>query len=564
MHSTPAPLRLSPGQRVAATFGGTLIVLVFGALAYHGAARERDTRAAVNNSRGVIEELHKAIGLTVDAETGQRGYLLTRRAEYLEPYSRARDSVQASLTTLRELTEDDVPAQRARVDSLAFLLGGKFDELEETLAVARADGVPAALRIVGTGRGRERMDQARAMAQAIGNHERDELERLDLRAARYENGLLATLALGTALATLVSLLLNGVLERYGASQARFAAALEGAYAQLEEQQVELELQNEQLQEQSGELEAQNEQLHLVTSELEERTEAAEAANVAKARFLAAMSHDLRTPLNAIAGYVDLLEMGVRGPVSEAQVADLQRIRHSGRRLLAMINDILSFARIEAGRVEVHPEPVPLEPVLREMESSFLPQLASRGLQYDCLPSPRPLVVQADPEKMQQVVLNLVTNAIKFTEPGGRVTLSCEEDGDGVLVRVRDTGRGIPPEKLPGIFEPFVQVDREKTAQEHQGVGLGLAISRELARAMGGDLTAESTAGRGSCFTLRLPKAAAGPDRRPSPGAADDRGEGDGATPDKGDVEAGSALSVGVPVAEAPGSRADPPQGLTRS
>ncbi|HEX6861775.1 MAG TPA: HAMP domain-containing sensor histidine kinase, partial [Thermoanaerobaculia bacterium] len=306
------------------------------------------------------------------------------------------------------------------------------------------------------------------------------------------------------------LLLNSMLARYGASQERFSAEVERANRLLEEQQVELELQNEQLSDQSAEMEAQNARLQLLADELAARTEAAEAANLAKARFLAAMSHDLRTPLNAIGGYVDLLEMGVRGPVNEAQSGDLQRIRHSARRLLAMINDILGFARIEAGHVEVRPEAVPLDAAVREMESSFLPQAAERGLEYAFVPGADGVIVHADPEKMQQVLLNLVTNAIKFTEPGGRVTLGYEVEGDAVLIRVRDTGRGIAPDKLPGIFEPFVQVDRERTDAAHQGVGLGLAISRELARAMGGELSAESAPGEGSTFTLRLLRAGAAP------------------------------------------------------
>ncbi|HYW13321.1 MAG TPA: ATP-binding protein [Longimicrobium sp.] len=232
---------------------------------------------------------------------------------------------------------------------------------------------------------------------------------------------------------------------------------------------------------------------------------AEEANRAKAEFLANMSHELRTPLNAIAGYADLLLLGVRGELSEAAQADVERMRRSGQYLLSLINDILNFARIEAGELQYQLESVPVAGLLADLEALVTPQVAQRGLAYVSADGPE-AHAWADAEKARQIVLNLVTNAIKFTEPGGTITVSCEAGADGVLIRVRDTGRGIPPEQIGLIFDPFVQVDRHLTAESQQGVGLGLAISRDLARGMGGDLAAESTPGQGSTFTLRLPAA----------------------------------------------------------
>jgi len=228
-----------------------------------------------------------------------------------------------------------------------------------------------------------------------------------------------------------------------------------------------------------------------------------------------MSHDVRTPLNAITGYLDLLELGIRGPVNEAQLRYLQAIRSSGQRLLALFNDILHFARIEAGRMEVRMEPIPVDDAIRELELSFRPQVEARTLRYTyegCGPA---LQVEVDAERLAQIVLNLVTNATKFTEPGGAIMISSIADPGHVTIRVRDTGRGIPAEKLSSIFEPFVQVDRNLTDPGSRGVGLGLAISRELARAMGGDLTVESAPGRGSCFSLVLRRASDVP-RRAAP------------------------------------------------
>jgi PAS domain S-box-containing protein len=243
-------------------------------------------------------------------------------------------------------------------------------------------------------------------------------------------------------------------------------------------------------------------------------EAAEAANRTKSEFLASMSHELRTPLNAISGYAELLLMGVRGPLPDEAKADIERMRRSGQHLLSLINDILNFARIEAGQLSYNLERVPVAELLMDLEALVAPQVAQRGLAYQSRKGESGLAVLADAEKTRQILLNLVTNAIKFTEPGGSVKVSFHRADGGVRIRVRDTGRGIAPEQQARIFDPFVQIDRHLTAESQQGVGLGLAISRDLARGMGGDLGVASTLGEGSTFTLWLPSADA-------PGAGDE-------------------------------------------
>ena len=231
---------------------------------------------------------------------------------------------------------------------------------------------------------------------------------------------------------------------------------------------------------------------------------AEAANAAKAIFLTTMSHELRTPLNAVSGYVDLLEMEVRGPVTDLQREDLRRIRRASQHLLVLINDILNYARLEAGTVELHPTEVTLTDALSGMEALIAPQLQAKGVAYEYQPCDRTVRVRADREKLDQVLLNLVGNAVKFTDRDGRITLSCEVSGELAHVIVEDTGRGIPRGKLQSIFDPFVQVDRHLTSESQQGVGLGLAISRDLARAMHGDISVQSDAGKGATFVLTLP------------------------------------------------------------
>ena len=232
---------------------------------------------------------------------------------------------------------------------------------------------------------------------------------------------------------------------------------------------------------------------------------AEAANRAKAEFLAVMSHELRTPLNAIAGYTDLIDAGVRGPVTPEQRQDLARIRRSERHLLGLINDIMNFAQIEAGRVTFNLQPVSMRETLVTIEALTELLARAKGVSYTVLPCDSDIHVLADRDKVEQILLNLVSNAVKFTDRGGSIMIGCESDRSRVRVVVSDTGRGIPPHKLEAIFEPFVQVDKRFTRQT-EGVGLGLAISRDLARGMGGDLTVESTLAEGSRFTLSLPAA----------------------------------------------------------
>ena len=233
-------------------------------------------------------------------------------------------------------------------------------------------------------------------------------------------------------------------------------------------------------------------------------EAAEAASRAKGEFLAVMSHELRTPLNAIDGYAELMELGVRGPVTDEQRVDLARIRKSQKHLLGLINGVLNYSRVEAGAVRYSVEDIPVDEALATCEALVAPQLRAKRLAYEYRECDATLAVRADGEKLQQIVLNLLTNAVKFTEPGGRVVLECRESGADVRINVSDTGRGIARDQFARVFEPFVQVDAQLTRTQ-EGVGLGLAISRDLARGMGGDITVESTLRAGSTFTLTLPR-----------------------------------------------------------
>jgi signal transduction histidine kinase len=206
-----------------------------------------------------------------------------------------------------------------------------------------------------------------------------------------------------------------------------------------------------------------------------------------------------------------LASGAVGPVTEAQRHDLTRIHDASTYVLQLVTDLLTFSRVEADRMDVRVQPLRLADVVARAESVMEHLAAAADVTVEREAFDADCGVTADPARLQQVLLNLLTNAVKFTAPGGRITL-CTERADGLVrLHVRDTGRGIPAEAIEHIFDPFVQLEQPGEGAPRDGVGLGLAISRSLARTMGGDLTAASTVGEGSTFTVALPEADALPD-----------------------------------------------------
>jgi signal transduction histidine kinase len=232
---------------------------------------------------------------------------------------------------------------------------------------------------------------------------------------------------------------------------------------------------------------------------------AETASQAKTSFLGTMSHELRTPLNAIGGYVDLLLLGLRGPMNAAQEIDLGRIKRNQRHLLGLITDLLNFVRVGSGRISYDIVDVDVQEALASAVGLIDALIIQRGLVCDLQECAETLVARADPEKLQQILLNLLSNAVKFTPQGGYIIIDCKGFDTTVELRVSDTGIGIPSDKLEAIFDPFVQV-KAGFAGRDTGIGLGLAISRDLARAMSGELVVESELDHGSRFTLVLPRA----------------------------------------------------------
>ncbi len=252
----------------------------------------------------------------------------------------------------------------------------------------------------------------------------------------------------------------------------------------------------------------------LASEREARLEA-EAASQAKSDFLAIMSHELRTPLNAILGYSELMELGISGDLTEAMRKQVRRIRISAKHLLALVNDILDLAKVEAGTLAVSTVPAPVIDAITAAIALIQPDALEKNLELSIAPGSEELPAYiGDDERVRQILVNLLSNAVKCTASGGRISIDAAVSSPDprtrllprksyICIRVTDTGSGVPADKLEAIFEPFVQADSGPTRSQ-EGSGLGLTIGRRLARAMGGDLTVESGCEEGSIFSLWLP------------------------------------------------------------
>lgn len=235
-----------------------------------------------------------------------------------------------------------------------------------------------------------------------------------------------------------------------------------------------------------------------------RTEELERTQRLKDQLIATVSHEFRTALSAIGGYTELLTMGLRGPLSDEQKADMDRIQRANHHLAILVDDLLSYSKITAGQMVFQFENVLLVDALNGLVDLVAPQALARGIALDASGisnSPRTVMIHSDSERVRQIILNLLSNAVKFTRPGGVVSLDWSEDGRDAFVAVMDNGPGIPRDKHEAIFQPFVRLGSNTAIA---GSGLGLAISREMARALGGDVTVTSELGSGARFVLRLP------------------------------------------------------------
>jgi signal transduction histidine kinase len=503
-----ASRRLSQAQIVAAVAVPTLTVLLVGMLAL-SALREThgvtDLVARAHEASGLLGEIR---GRLVDAETAQRGYLLTGDESFLSPYALVRSDLEEHFTGLRLLTLDE--EQRRRLETLPALIEARLELIDENIALHQ-QGDPAVQDAARFMEARRRMEAVLGVIAEIDRSKDSLIVAREAAAVAKVRRLGAGVLLGALAAVLMALLTFLLLVRHARAREQLTSEVEGQNQQLQDQTLELEMQSEelgaqaaQLEETMAELEMSNDELQRLNEEAGSARRLAEEANLAKTEFLSAMSHELRTPLNAIAGYVDLMEAQVYGEVGDAQRIALERMRLNQKSLLVLINDILHYARIEGGHLEPEIDDVDAGELVTSLEPLIAPQVRQARLTCLVHPPPAGVRLRADRERTRQILLNLLTNAIKFTPEGGRIELACAQEGSSVSIRVSDTGRGIPADMVFKVFDPFVQVERNRHDSSVQGVGLGLAISRELAEQMGGAIAVESALGAGSTFVLTLP------------------------------------------------------------
>ena len=494
--------------KVVAASASAVLVLLVGAVAFIMTRLLDDAGGQATASRQTLAWVRLVEATLRDAEASVRGYVLTGDTTNLPAFAAANDSITAAIARVRRLVAAK-PAQRARVDTLAVLAGEKIAELARTVAVRREQDLAAASRLIQADESRHLSDAVARVAADLAANEFTELATRQT----IQRGRARTAAILIIVATLFAFVLaataNWVLYRAvrGSSRAAETERRLGA------QQLAAATENARLYKEAQDARFIAEEAH---AEAETARQAAERANAAKSEFLSTMSHEIRTPLNAIIGYAELLSLEIAGPITSGQQTQIGRISASGQHLLALLNEVLDLAKVESGSIHVSHEDGCDTDVADTAIALIRPQAATKGVGIsDACGGTRHATYVGDPQRVRQILVNLLSNAVKFTPRGGQVTVHCvvrtDSPSDAVLSGpgpwttfvVEDTGVGIAPDQLGAIFQPFIQVETGLTRTKG-GTGLGLTISRRLARLMRGDLTVESELGKGSWFTLWLP------------------------------------------------------------
>jgi signal transduction histidine kinase/response regulator of citrate/malate metabolism len=440
-----------------------LVMIIYGAITSVRSTRTNLTDfAAVNHTRIVMIQLHNCLAAMTDLETGQRGYLLTGKDEYLEPYEKAIAAVDDHINHLAKLTQGN-PRQEAQVEVIRKAATLKKEELAKAIAARKDKGLEAASGILATAEGKELMDRFREVVGAMQADEREILEK------RQQQLVLSFKDTNTVVVT------TGVVAITAGVVGTMLLAL---FLMGRERQEHLQFEKEK----------------------------AVQSDKAKTDFLAMMSHEIRTPMNAILGFGELLHDVVEKP-QEKHFA--KAIVTSGTSLLSLINDILDLSKIEAEKMELHPETVEMKRFADNLETLFSFRAHEKGLDYSVRLDPTvPAFLFFDALRLRQVLVNLIGNAVKFTKEGSvqmRVKAETRGTPDEVMLHfeVVDTGIGISGDKVTEIFRPFYQVDTQH-GRNFQGTGLGLSISERLVKLMGGEITVLSQIHKGSVFHVAVP------------------------------------------------------------
>jgi signal transduction histidine kinase/DNA-binding response OmpR family regulator len=403
----------------------------------------------VTRTQQSLQDITLVRSLVTDAETGERGFLLTDDIKYLEPYEKATAQLPGQLIRLHSLAAGD-PELVRDVRDLESLVNAKSGEMKHTIQLRMDRGIGASVDVVKTGRGRQLMSSIRVLCTHMEQDETLQLEAGSRSAERKSSIAGAVTAVASAVLFFIVAFTNMRLKR--------------------------------------------------------EKDAALVASQAKSTFLANMSHELRTPLNAIIGYSEMLEEDAADSGNSAIVPDLQKIRGAGKHLLELINSVLDLSKIEAGKMDLYLETFSIAALADDVVSIVQP-MAEKNTNLLLKTCPSDIgSMHADLTKIRQSLLNLLSNACKFTQ-NGTVSLTIArrhaEGTDWIDFSIQDTGVGLTQEQIDGLFEPFTQADAS-TTRKFGGTGLGLAITRRFCQLMGGDIRIKSELGKGSTFTLQLP------------------------------------------------------------
>ncbi len=458
--------RKAPRKFPAPILFGAAVALILATIVFALASRRSvdESIALVRRTHQIIDTTHELRGLVVDAETGQRGFLITGDETYLAPYVDALKALREKRGKLRELAMPDEHLY-AKIVAASPRLDAKLAELESTIDARRgAGGLEAARRIILNNVGREDMEAFRAFIGELLSEQNALLAKRSGEARRRLNQFTIAVFAGGAASVLTGFVALVFFIRVRSAETQRAR-------------------------------------------LAKEKAAAERSDREKSAFLANMSHEIRTPMNAILGFSELLEDLVDTPLEEKYV---RAIRSSVGMLLHLINDILDLSKIEAGRLQLNPETVSLDELAEDLSLLFHHEADEAGIEFSVTTSPdgaRALVL--DRLRLRQILINLIGNALKFTRKGHvTVHFAATADGDRpgtatLCAEVEDSGIGIDEADLKRIFKPFIQGEA-RDDMLHQGTGLGLSIARRLAALMGGKVVASSTVGKGSNFRVEIP------------------------------------------------------------